>query len=95
MGTLLIWIVSMHKNNCRVCGFELPEPPWGEDGETPTWEICPCCGTEFGYEDCTVQAAKKRRAQWLASGANWFNEALKPSDWLLERQLADVPDHFL
>ena len=44
----------MHKNNefyvCRVCGAEQPEAPWGDDGETPTYDICNCCGVEFGYE---------------------------------------------
>ena len=34
----------MHKNNefyvCRVCGAEQPEAPWGDDGETPTYDIC-------------------------------------------------------
>ncbi|WP_407906848.1 hypothetical protein [Escherichia coli] len=44
---------------CRVCGAEQPEAPWGDDGETPTYDICNCCGVEFGYEDSTVQSIKK------------------------------------
>lgn len=35
---------------CRVCGLYLGYQPWGEDGKTPSYEICPCCGVEFGYE---------------------------------------------
>ena len=33
---------------CRVCGYCDEELfPWGEDGETPTFEICPCCNVEL------------------------------------------------
>ncbi|MGB7430615.1 MAG: hypothetical protein WA933_22715 [Microcoleaceae cyanobacterium] len=47
----------MHnKNSCRVCGYDMKYPIWGEDGNTPSFDICPCCGTEFGYEDCTPQS---------------------------------------
>lgn len=37
---------------CRVCGFDCdPFYPWGLDGKTPSYSICPKCGVEFGYED--------------------------------------------
>ena len=36
---------------CRVCGLDQGEPIWGEDGRTPTYGICSCCGVEFGYGD--------------------------------------------
>lgn len=81
----------MPKNNCRVCGFELVMPPWGPDDQTPTWEICDCCGTEFGYEDCTIASTKKRRFEWLASGAKWFDEKLKPTDWSVDAQFDGIP----
>jgi len=38
---------------CPICGFpDLDEPPYDSDGENPSFDICPCCGIEFGYEDC-------------------------------------------
>ena len=70
-------------------------PPWGEDGETPSWEICPCCGTEFGYEDCTVFAAKKQRAKWMEDGAQWTAHNEKPANWKLEDQIKNIPKDFL
>lgn len=90
-----IWITSMHKNNefyvCRVCGAEQPEAPWGDDGETPTYDICNCCGVEFGYEDSTVQSIKKYRAKWLDSGAKWMNKKSEPQNWSVDEQLAHIP----
>ena len=36
---------------CRVCGWKQETAPWGGDGQTASFLICPCCGVEFGYED--------------------------------------------
>lgn len=40
---------------CRVCGLDQDENPWGEDNASPTFDICACCGTEFGYHDFTLE----------------------------------------
>jgi hypothetical protein len=72
---------------CRVCGYVPSEPPWGEDGRTPTYEICDCCGVEYGYEDCTSTAVANFRAAWIARGAQWFNKRAKPERWQLAEQL--------
>ena len=34
---------------CPVCGYDLGFPAW--DGESPSDEICNCCGIQFGYGD--------------------------------------------
>ena len=39
----------------RVCGYELAYFPWGENNDTPSYEICPCCGAEFGCDDYTPE----------------------------------------
>ena len=75
---------------CPVCGFkQMPFPP--EDHN-----ICPSCGTEFGYHDRTLshEALRKR---WIASGARWFSTAMKPPvgwnpyDQMLSAGLVDAP----
>jgi hypothetical protein len=76
---------------CRVCGLIQDEPPWGRDGTTATFDICDCCGVEFGYEDSTLAGVKRYREQWLAEGAEWHTPTAKPADWNLEQQLALVP----
>ena len=79
---------------CRVCGLKYEEPPWGIDDKTPSFEICECCGVEFGYEDGTVTAAKRYRKKWISSGAEWFNRKFQPRDWDLKQQLANVPQAY-
>lgn len=85
----------MQKNNCRVCGFELLEPPWGMDGKTPSWDICRCCGTEFGYEDCTLKSIKKNRQEWISSGCPWFDKKQKPEFWSWENQKRGIPPEYI
>lgn len=79
---------------CRVCGRLHEGPPWGEDGRTASFEICRCCGVEFGYEDVSPQAARHYRAAWLAGGAVWFSPEARPPEWSLEAQLVRVAPEF-
>jgi hypothetical protein len=79
---------------CRVCGLQQDDPPWGEDGNTPSFNICDCCGIEFGYEDATIVAIKKMREKWLSEGTVWSEPKAKPKDWTLEVQLEQIPDAF-
>lgn len=76
---------------CPVCGLPLGDfAPWGEDGRTPTYDICPCCGVEWGNEDTDRKSRCEFRRRWLASGAEWFCPQERPRDWSLDRQLKNV-----
>jgi len=79
---------------CRVCGLLQDDPPWGEDGHTASFEICVCCGTEFGYEDATPAGVARKRAGWLAAGTPWFDPKQKPAHWDLDAQLAHIPQQY-
>lgn len=81
-------------NWCRVCGLEQDQPPWGDDGMTPSFDICSCCGVEFGYEDATLQGTQTYRQSWMSKGAPWFDPKLKPHEWNLEAQLQYVPSEY-
>ena len=89
----------MHKNNelyiCRICGAEQSDPPWGDDGESPTYDICDCCGVEFGYEDATLLGIKKYRAKWLDGGAEWIHKKSKPESWSIDEQFLRIPVKYL
>jgi len=54
-----------NKSFCRVCGYNNLEPPWGDDGKSPTYDYCPCCGVEFGYQDACIEGIKSYRKKWL------------------------------
>ena len=66
---------------CPVCGFPgLSRPAAG-------WEICPCCGTEFGYDDANRSYAELRR-RWIEDGCEWFALSCPaPEGWNAQEQL--------
>lgn len=76
---------------CRVCGYEPDAPPWGISGADPSWEICPCCGVEFGYEDSSLEGTRQYRDRWLNSGARWLDPTEAPDGLSAEARLARVP----
>ena len=79
---------------CRICGLNHGYAIWGDDGKSPTHDICDCCGTEFGYEDCQLSAIRKNRQKWIEGGAKWYNENQKPENWNLEDSLRNIPEEF-
>lgn len=80
--------------HCRVCGLEDADFPWGEHGNAPKYNICYCCGVEFGYEDTSEISTKRYRDKWLADGAQWFDPKSRPANWSLEEQLKLIPPEF-
>lgn len=86
----------MHKNKnfdfcCQVCGLNQGFKPWGDQGDLPTFDICGCCGVQFGYEDCTLEGIKEFREKWLREGGNWFSFKEKPQNWSLKEQMKNIP----
>ncbi len=79
---------------CRICGLYQDEEPWGEDGKTPSFNICDCCGSEFGYEDCTFHSVENARTQWKLKGYPWYNTKYAPIDWSLAVQLTQIPSEY-
>jgi len=66
---------------CPVCGYsKLDTAPlvyktnnkthYSYTNGAPTFTICSCCGTEFGYDDdeCSWEDL---RAKWIKKGAIW------------------------
>lgn len=75
---------------CNICGYpELKRPPRDKTG-TSTFDICPCCGGEFGYNDATPSAEDTYRKNWIQHGAGWFEPGLKPDKWNLSDQLLNI-----
>lgn len=75
------------KHVCPVCGFDgLKEPPYDKVGE-PSYEICPCCGFEFGFDQSSYA---EFRDSWIKSGAQWYMLKQKPKAWNLQKQLKNI-----
>ena len=81
----LIWIILMRSNNehytCPVCGYQhLDEAAYDGFG-CASYNICPCCGTEFGYDDSKIAHAELRK-RWVSDGMQWWSKhQIKPDDW--------------
>jgi hypothetical protein len=82
---------------CPVCGYpDLSESPWMN--ESASDEICPSCGTHFGYDDVAggdaakrEQVYRRRRSEWRSAGCPWFSVGTRPpSGWNPETQLDAV-----
>ena len=69
---------------CPVCGYnQLEDAPANH-------EICPSCGTEFGYHDFTRTHAELTKG-WLLKGAQWHSKAAPPPpDWNPYGQLLNL-----
>jgi hypothetical protein len=67
---------------CPVCYYDgLAEPP-------REYNICDCCGTEFGSDD-ELRTHAQLRTEWVARGARWFFRN-PPIMWNPWQQLANA-----
>ena len=83
---------------CPVCGYpDLDENPRGEL-TGGSYEICPSCGIQFGYNDeaggnpeARAGAYEKWRKLWIESGMIWDKGRTEPPPgWNPRRQLLNV-----
>jgi hypothetical protein len=76
-------------HTCPVCGWpELAEPPRSPTGSA-SYEICPCCGFEFGFDDdARGETYDQARARWIADGQRWWSTSRPaPENWNPSHQL--------
>lgn len=61
---------------CPVCAYPEMTDPVHEGN------ICPCCGTEFGYDDDLDVTYQQLRQRWIEHGMLWFSPvASQPHGW--------------
>lgn len=82
-------------STCRVCGYVFSKfKPWGNDGETPSFAHCPCCFTEFGFDDTRIELIKEQREKWRNKGYLWYEPSKRPGGWRFKEQLKNIPQDF-
>lgn len=78
--------------SCPACGFDLGFEPWTK-GEA-SFEICPCCGIQFGCDDAEpskrAQLHAEWRQRWIAEGMLWWSGRGEPADWNALEQVRRV-----
>lgn len=62
---------------------------WGQ----PSYEVCDCCGFEFGFDDEPGGSAQpvsfaEYLTVWIHDGCLWFTPEKRPTNWSLTDQLA-------
>ncbi|GGZ30349.1 hypothetical protein [Streptomyces nitrosporeus] len=75
---------------CRICGHDDGVPVFDAYG-VPQYVICPCCYNESGIGDDNVSQVRELRGYWVANGAQWHEPKLRPADWDLLKQVANIP----
>ena len=67
------------------------EPPYEQYFGDPSYEVCSCCGFEFGNDDnpgTGVPASfEEYLKEWVQSGCDWLDSTRKPTGWQLGEQL--------
>lgn len=90
-------VLMADRHVCLVCGYgELTESPWLNG--SPSDEICPACGTHFGFDDVAggdpaerEAVYRRRRSEWVANGMVWWSTSRNPpAEWDPGSQLAVV-----
>jgi hypothetical protein len=70
------------------------DPPYFRHYGEPSYDVCHCCGFEFGNDDDPGTAPPKLfeayLAIWIKDGCIWFDPAKKPANWTLEQQLKNA-----
>lgn len=66
-------------------------PPYCQFFGDPSYEVCTCCGFEFGNDDepgtGAAMSFKEYRIDWIKRGCPWFTPSQRPKDWNLSKQL--------
>jgi hypothetical protein len=67
------------------------KPPYSLHFGIPSYEVCNCCGFEFGNDDepgaAEPESFRSYLNNWIVGGARWFDPALQPLNWSLQAQL--------
>lgn len=69
-------MISTARFTCPVCGW----PDLADDPLLETFEICPCCATEFGNDDLG-RTHDDLREQWIHRGMHFWQQEREPADW--------------
>jgi len=75
--------------HCPACGYPYLNNPHHREPGGASYEICPSCGIQFGYDDDDLGISYLVwRERWIANGMLWFSKSITPpNNWNAEVQL--------
>jgi hypothetical protein len=70
------------------------QPPYSQHFGQPSYEVCACCGFEFGNDDepgtSNGLSFEQYLAEWLSDGCEWFLPDARPTGWSIEQQTTEA-----
>lgn len=77
---------------CRVCGLDYgPDHPTWYSIREASFDICVCCGVQFGYLDTSIETVREFRQEWISNGAKWQDHKACPKEWNVFEQMKAIP----
>ena len=71
--------------------LENVKPPYEMIFDEASYEVCDCCGYEFGNDDNPGTSSpisfEEYRNEWQISGCKWFKEVKRPINWNFNDQM--------
>ena len=67
------------KTKCPACQSDLDFEPWASS--SPSFEICPACGIQFGYNDAREDLRPGVYVYWREAWLSNDRRALTGKDW--------------
>ena len=77
---------------CPICGFQIKgKPPYDPQTHKPSFEWCPCCEYQFGWDDRIgpLALAGSLQAKWEELREQWLGAAANAEQ--VARQLSNLP----
>ena len=69
-------------------------PPYHKHLGEASYDVCDCCGFEFGNDDepgtANASTFDEYLKDWQASGCEWSNKSKRPKNWSLQEQLKNL-----
>src|SRR4051812_12085302 len=69
-------------------------PPYGRAFGTPSYDVCDCCGFEFGNDDepgtAPPSTFEDYLRNWIQGGCTWFQPGRRPPNWSVRDQLREA-----
>lgn len=88
-------VIMGKKYECPVCYYDKLEfEAYDSSDNLPSYEMCPCCGFQFGLDDYPnrEEKIKKWRTNWFYNGGKWFSSSRPPVNWNPLEQLSRISE---
>lgn len=70
------------------------QPPYSQHFGEPSYDVCSCCGFEFGNDDepgaSSPSTFRNYLIEWIKEGQSWFETNKKPDQWSLAKQIKNI-----